>query len=91
MRTFTPVVPKLMDEMIAVKVSSRMLIPLGRVCKVEKGPMISWKSMLAARTSFTGSELHHPAHHHARTSAEGAVMALSAPKELNRNSKGVYD
>jgi hypothetical protein len=44
--TFTPLVPKLMEEMIAVIVSRRTLIPLGRVCKVEKGPIISWKSIL---------------------------------------------
>lgn len=43
--TLTPVTPRLIEEISAVRASKARLMPLGRVWSVEKGPIISWNSM----------------------------------------------
>lgn len=45
--TLTPLTPRLMEEIIAVMARRARLIPLGRVCSVEKGPTMSWNSISA--------------------------------------------
>ena len=44
-QTLTPVTPRLMEAMMAVIARRVKLMPLGRVCKVENGPTMSWKSI----------------------------------------------
>ena len=44
---WTPVIPRLVPDITAVRLISRKLIPLGSVCSVEKGPTISWKIITA--------------------------------------------
>ena len=45
--TLTPLTPRLMEEITAVMARRARLIPLGRVCSVEKGPTTSWNSISA--------------------------------------------